>query len=145
MKGREGLKLKDMVDRIFNASEASRLSGISYGKILYWVSTGLVSPSWERKRKKGVRIFLNFPELVELCLIERLREEGISLPRIRKAVNYLRKKSKNGRFADQLLFREGEDIICQDGKAGREGKVFSLLQEKGQLYLEKLLKPPQKA
>lgn len=70
----------------FSTPEAARLAGITDRKIRYWDQKGLVKPSG---KATGHRRY-TFPDLVALKTIKALRDKGLSLQRLRRAIKYLR-------------------------------------------------------
>ena len=63
-----------------------RLVGISYRQLDYWARTGLVTPSVRPADGSGSQRLYSFEDLVELRIIKRLLDAGISLQRIREAI-----------------------------------------------------------
>jgi len=57
----------------------------------YWATTGVVRPSAKSAAGKGTRREYSFKDLVALKMAKRLKDEGISLQKIRKALAFLRK------------------------------------------------------
>ncbi len=104
----------------FSADATRRIAGISYRQLDYWDKTALVRPSVQRARGKGSRRVYSFEDLVELRVVARLLDTGISLPAVRKAARYLREN-----FADVArplvrltLIPEGRSVLVRttDGK-----------------------------
>jgi DNA-binding transcriptional MerR regulator/predicted RNase H-like HicB family nuclease len=73
----------------FGVSAVLRLTGVSYRNLDYWASTGLVRSSIRPASGKGTRRVYAFEDLVALRLVRRLRQAGIPLQAIRRAVRYL--------------------------------------------------------
>ncbi|MBI2168974.1 MAG: MerR family transcriptional regulator [Actinobacteria bacterium] len=68
----------------FTAIQASRLTGCSISQVRYWDKIGLVSPGRGTGRARYA-----FRDLVGLRLVRSLLDAGLSLQRIRKAVEFL--------------------------------------------------------
>lgn len=66
-----------------------RLTNVSYRNLDYWARTGLVRSSVKQAAGKGSRRVYAFEDLVALRLVGRLRQAGIPLQAIRRAVRYL--------------------------------------------------------
>jgi DNA-binding transcriptional MerR regulator/predicted RNase H-like HicB family nuclease len=79
-----------MSERGFGVSAVLKLTGISYRNLDYWATTGLVRSSIRSAAGKGSRRVYAFSDLVALRVVRRLRDAGIPLQAIRRAVQYLR-------------------------------------------------------
>lgn len=66
-----------------------RLTRITYRNLDYWARTGLVRSSVRQAAGKGTRRVYAFEDLVALRVVARLRQAGIPLQAIRRAVQYL--------------------------------------------------------
>jgi DNA-binding transcriptional MerR regulator/predicted RNase H-like HicB family nuclease len=73
----------------FGVAAVLKLTGISYRNLDYWARTALVRSSIRQARGKGSRRVYAFEDLVALRLVRKLREAGIPLQAIRRAVRYL--------------------------------------------------------
>jgi len=74
----------------YRVPEVCKLVGISYRQLDYWARTGLVTPSVRDAGGSGTQRLYSFQDLVILRVIKKLLDTGVSLQRIRKAVDYLR-------------------------------------------------------
>jgi DNA-binding transcriptional MerR regulator/predicted RNase H-like HicB family nuclease len=81
----------------FGAKAVLQLTGISYRQLDYWARTGLVGSSIRQAAGRGSRRVYDFQDLVALRVVGQLRDAGVSIQTIRRAVAYLR------RHADQPL------------------------------------------
>ena len=94
-----------------------RLVGISYRQLDYWARTGLVTPSVRAADGSGSQRLYSFTDLVELRIIKRLLDAGVSLQRIREAIRYLRKESAGRPLTDVTLMSDGRRIFaCTSGE-----------------------------
>ena len=94
-----------------------RLVGISYRQLDYWARTGLVTPSVRAADGSGSQRLYSFTDLVELRIIKRLLDAGVSLQRIREAIRYLRKESSGRPLTDVTLMSDGRRIFaCTSGE-----------------------------
>lgn len=64
----------------------AKIVGISYRQLDHWTSTGLVAPSVRNAEGSGSQRLYGFDDIVQLKVIKRLRDAGVSLQRIRKAI-----------------------------------------------------------
>ena len=74
----------------YRVPEVTRLVGISYRQLDYWTRTGLVRPSIREAGGSGTQRLYSFQDLLQLKIIKRWLDLGISLPQIRKAIEHLR-------------------------------------------------------
>lgn len=78
-----------MSEQGFRAPEAVRIAGVTYRQLDYWTRTGLVTPSIKDARGSGSQRLYSFQDLATLKVIKRLLDTGVSLQRVRKAVEHL--------------------------------------------------------
>jgi len=78
------------VEQGFRVPEVCRIVGITYRQLDYWARTGLVRPSIRDARGSGTQRLYSFQDLVTLRIIKKLLDTGVSLQRVRKAVEQLR-------------------------------------------------------
>jgi DNA-binding transcriptional MerR regulator len=76
---------------IFGRKAVVNLTGVSGRQVDYWARTGVVRPSVKSAAGKGSRREYSFKDLVALKMAKRLKDEGISLQKIRRALAFLRK------------------------------------------------------
>jgi DNA-binding transcriptional MerR regulator len=76
-------------DQGYRVPEVCRIVGISYRQLDYWARTGLVTPSIRDAKGSGTQRLYSFQDLVSLKVIKNLLDTGVSLQRVRKAVEYL--------------------------------------------------------
>ena len=101
----------------YRGPTVSELIGISYRQLDYWARTGLVTPSVRAADGSGSKRLYGFTDLVELRIIKRLLDAGVSLQQIRKAMAYLRKQSSGKPLTDVTLMSDGERIYaCHSGE-----------------------------
>ena len=69
---------------------AAAAAGITYRQLDYWDRTGLLQPSVREASGSGSQRLYAFRDILVLKLVKRLLETGVSLQRIRLAVDQLR-------------------------------------------------------
>jgi DNA-binding transcriptional MerR regulator len=119
----------------FTADQASRLTSCTAHQLRYWDRIGLVRPTVQSTGgRPGVRRLYSFRDLVSLRVIRSLIEGGMSLQRVRRAIEFLRKKAGLQEHLSELkLVTDGQSIfkICRtDGElldALREGQMAFFL------------------
>ena len=93
----------------FSPTLASKIVGVNYNTILYWVRTRLVRASIRYESKQWAPVYFSFNDLLELKFIQSLRDKGAPTKKIRKALAYLRKNMKKD-FAELYVDASSDDI-----------------------------------
>ena len=101
----------------FRGPTVCKLVGITYRQLDYWARTNLVTPSVRAADGSGTQRLYGFGDLVELRIIKRLLDAGVSLQRIREAIGHLRKQAPGGSLSDVTLISDGRRIYaCSSGE-----------------------------
>lgn len=109
-------------DRGFTAQQASKLTNCTHHQLRYWDRVGLVNPSIQQTGgRPGVRRLYSFRDLVALRVVRGLLDNGMSLQRVRRAWDYLR---RNAHFEDHLA----EVKLVTDGRS-----IFRVASDDGEL------------
>jgi DNA-binding transcriptional MerR regulator len=74
----------------YRVPDVCRIVGISYRQLDYWARTELVIPSIRDAQGSGSQRLYSFQDLVSLRVIKKLLDTGVSLQRVRKAVDHLK-------------------------------------------------------
>lgn len=103
-----------MTSQGYIASQACEIAGISYRQLDYWDKSGLVSPSIRAAEGTGSARLYSFNDLVALRVVRRLKEGGIPLQTIRKAVKFLRDNlpSMYNPLSELTLVTNGRSIFA---------------------------------
>lgn len=101
---------------IFGKKAAVALTHVSYRQLDHWATTGVVRPSIRGATGKGSRREYSFRDLVSLKVAKRLRDEGISLQKIRKALAYLKRNypMKGTPLAEFRFLTDGATLFVVD-------------------------------
>ena len=75
----------------FNSKAVSKIKGIPTRVIDYWDRTNFVKPSPSEASGYGSVRLYSFTDLIQFRVAKFLRDQGLSLQKIRKSLNYLRK------------------------------------------------------
>ena len=120
-----------MEERGFTAEQASRLSNCTHHQLRYWDRVGLVSPSIQGTGgRPGVRRLYSFRDLVALRVVRSLLDNGMSLQRVRRAWDYLRREGDmEDHLSDVKLVTDGQTIFHVSSD---EGELMDALRQ-GQL------------
>lgn len=107
----------------FRAPEVERLVGISYRQLDYWARTGLVSPSIRSAGGSGTQRLYSFQDILVLRVIKSLLDAGVTLQRIRTAIEFLRSHLKEPPHQVTLM-SDGDKIYAAESP----DEVIDLLQ-----------------
>ena len=134
----------------YRVPEVCKLVGISYRQLDYWARTGLVTPSVREAGGSGTQRLYSFRDLVQLKVIKKLLDAGVSLQNVRKAVIYLRQHLGTEPASVTLMSDgariyacESEDEIIDLVKRGQG--VFAIALDKVWDDLSSSLKPKREA
>ncbi len=112
----------------FTAEQACRFTGCTPHQLRYWDRVDLVRPSVQGTRgRPGVRRLYSFRDLVLLRVVRSLLDNGMSLQKVRRAYNYLRKKAQlEEHLSEVKLVTDGESIfkVCRN-----DGELLDALKE----------------
>jgi len=75
----------------YNTKQVSEVTGASTSQLNHWDAKGLVKPSIRPATGRGSRRLYSYADLVAIQLVKRLRDQEVSLQRIRRCVQYLRR------------------------------------------------------
>ena len=107
-----------MAEEGFRGPQVCSIVGITYRQLDYWARTELLCPSISEAKGSGTQRRYSYNDLLELKVIKRLLDAGISLTSARKALDVLRQSGADVASANlvlngshSLLARSGEEII----------------------------------
>ncbi len=97
----------------FTAQQACKLTNCTPHQLRYWDRVGLVSPSLQGTGgRPGVRRLYSFRDLVALRVVRSLLDNGMSLQRVRRAWDYLRRNAElDEHLAGVKLVTDGQSIF----------------------------------
>jgi len=110
----------------YRVPQVCKIVGISYRQLDYWARTGLVTPSVREAGGSGTQRLYSFQDLVQLKVIRKLIDAGISLQRVRKAVLFLQDNMKTGPSGITLMSDGVSIYACES-----EDEIIDLVR-KGQ-------------
>jgi DNA-binding transcriptional MerR regulator len=93
--------------------EVCKVVGISYRQLDYWARTGLVTPSVREAGGSGTQRLYSFQDLVLLKVIKRLLDAGVSLQRIRQAIEFLQDHMKRAPQGITLMSDGSSIYACE--------------------------------
>ena len=97
----------------YRAPQVCKLVSITYRQLDYWARTNLIKPSLQQAHGSGSQRLYTFGDVVQLKVIKRLLDAGMSLKKIRSAVEILREQLESDRpLADVTLLSDGQTIYA---------------------------------
>lgn len=97
----------------WRAPQVCNLVGITYRQLDYWARTGLLEPSLQRASGSGSQRLYSFTDVVQLKVIKQLLDAGMSLKKIRSAVEILRDQLASEQpLTDVTLLSDGHTIYA---------------------------------
>lgn len=104
----------------FNSRSVVKITGIKTRQLDYWDRTHLIKPSVREASGYGSVRLYSFNDIVQLKVVMMLRDKGISLQKIRKALSYLKKNMPEVQepLAELKFLTDGETVfvITRDKK-----------------------------
>ncbi len=97
---------------LLTAARVRRIAGVSQRQLDYWDERGLVTASKTTHRGKGIERRYSYTDLIKVRVIKELRQTGLSLQKIQKALRALHKRYPGNKSA-------GVECLISDGR-----KVF---------------------
>ncbi|HSF85050.1 MAG TPA: MerR family transcriptional regulator [Acidimicrobiia bacterium] len=97
----------------FTAQQASRLTDCTPHQLRYWDKVNLVEPSVQSTGgRPGRRRLYSFRDLVALRVVKSLLDNGMSVQRVRRAWDYLRRTADmEDHLAEVRLVTDGQSIF----------------------------------
>lgn len=97
----------------WRAPQVCNLVGITYRQLDYWARTGLLEPSLRPATGSGSQRLYSFTDVVQLKVIKQLLDAGMSLKKIRSAVEILRDQLASDQpLTDVTLLSDGHTIYA---------------------------------
>jgi len=95
----------------FRAPEVCQIIGITYRQLDYWTRTGLIQPGIADAKGSGSRRLFSFRDLVLLKAIKDLLDAGLSLQKVREAIDYVRSAVSEDPTEATLTARQGTIVV----------------------------------
>jgi len=102
----------------YRGPQVCSIVGITYRQLDYWARTDLLHPSISEAHGSGSQRRYSYSDLVQLKVIKRLLDSGVSLQAARRAIECLRSSGDDLASANlviddrrSVLARSGEEII----------------------------------
>jgi DNA-binding transcriptional MerR regulator len=102
----------------YRGPQVCSIVGITYRQLDYWARTGLLGPSISQAKGSGSQRVYSYSDLVQLKVIKRLLDAGVSLQAARRAIECLRSAGEDLASANlviddrhSVLAHSGEEIV----------------------------------
>ncbi|MEA2023699.1 MAG: MerR family transcriptional regulator [Actinomycetota bacterium] len=98
----------------FTAQQATRLTACTPHQLRYWDKVALVQPSLQQTGgRPGRRRLYSFRDLVALRVVKSLLDNGMSIQRVRRAWDYLRRTGDMENHLSEIrLVTDGDTIFA---------------------------------
>lgn len=102
-----------MTEQGYRAPQVCNLVGITYRQLDYWARTDLLKPSIQGASGSGTQRLYSFTDIVQLKVVKRLLDAGMSLKKIRQAMEILREQLQSeAPLTDVTLLSDGASIYA---------------------------------
>ena len=106
-------EVNEQVREGFRAPQVCDLVGITYRQLDYWARTKLIQPSLQSAKGSGSQRLYSFTDVVQLKVVKRLLDAGMSLKKIRTAMDILKEQlSSASPLTDVTLLSDGSTIYA---------------------------------
>src|SRR3989304_4332678 len=97
----------------FNTKAVSNIIGLSIRQIDYWDRTHFIKPSVSEASGYGSVRLYSFNDMIQMKVAKTLMDKGISLQKIRRAINYLKKNMPEIKkpLSELRFLTDGETIF----------------------------------
>jgi DNA-binding transcriptional MerR regulator len=99
----------------FRGPQVCSVVGITYRQLDYWARTDLLRPSLTDAKGSGSQRRYSYTDLLQLKVIKRLLDSGISLRSARRAIEFLRSAGEDLATAN-LVIDEGRTVLAHSGE-----------------------------
>lgn len=99
----------------YRGPQVCSIVGITYRQLDYWARTDLLRPSISDARGSGSQRRYSYGDLVQLKVIKRLLDAGISLAQARRAIECLRATGED-LATSNLVIEEGRSVLAHSGE-----------------------------
>lgn len=107
---------QQMAEAGFRGPQVCNIVGITYRQLDYWARTGLLRPSISEARGSGTQRLYSYRDLVELKVITRLLDAGVSLRSARRAIQCLRENLGEDVASANLVLAGSTSVLASSGQ-----------------------------
>jgi DNA-binding transcriptional MerR regulator len=105
-----------MVEEGFRGPQVCKIVDITYRQLDYWARTDLLRPSIADAKGSGTQRRYSYRDLLELKVIKRLLDAGISLQSARRAIQYLRENLGEEVASANLVLNGSQSVLTTTGE-----------------------------
>ena len=106
----------------YRGPQACKIVGITYRQLDYWTRTDLIMPSVQEAVGSGSQRLYSFNDLLQLKIIKNLLDAGMSLQKVREALDYARSALADD-WAKATIVADGKGVYALTSQE----EVFDLL------------------
>ena len=99
----------------YRGPQVCSIVGITYRQLDYWARTGLLHPSISQARGSGSQRVYSYSDLLQLKVVKRLLDSGVSLQAARRAIDCLR-SSGDDLGAANLVIDDRRSVLAHTGE-----------------------------
>lgn len=97
----------------YRAPQVCKLVDITYRQLDYWARTSLITPSIQAAHGSGSQRRYSFADIIQLKVVKRLLDAGMSLKKIRQAIDILAEQLETDTpLTDVTLLSDGNTIYA---------------------------------
>ncbi len=103
------------VEEGFRGPQVCDIVGITYRQLDYWARTDLLKPSISEARGSGTQRLYSYRDLLDLKVIKRLLDAGVSLKSARRAIACLREGLGESLATANLVLNGEGSVLARTG------------------------------
>ena len=103
------------VEEGFRGPQVCDIVGITYRQLDYWARTDLLKPSISEARGSGTQRLYSYRDLLDLKVIKRLLDAGVSLKSARRAIVCLREGLGESLATANLVLNGEGSVLARTG------------------------------
>lgn len=104
----------------YTGPEVCKITGITYRQLDHWTTSSLINASIRNLKGSGFHRIYSFQDIIQIKLVNKLREAGVSLQKIRIALKNI----------ENIL---GQDINLSDVSVFSDGKSIYVISDNDQM------------
>ena len=104
----------------YTGPEVCKITGITYRQLDHWTTSSLINASIRNLKGSGFHRIYSFQDIIQIKLVNKLREAGVSLQKIRIALKNIQKVM-------------GDDISISDVSVFSDGKSIYVISDNDQM------------
>lgn len=107
--------VEEQVEEGFRGPQVCDIVGITYRQLDYWARTDLLKPSISEARGSGTQRLYSYRDLLDLKVIKRLLDAGVSLKSARRAIVCLREGLGESLATANLVLNGEGSVLARTG------------------------------